>query len=199
MEGSGTNFINIEYFFNKVFDILDAIRSLFVTGEIGEGIISPGLISAYALWKIIASILIILFLFGISYLIVRIRELKKAEQERFQGYFVSELEDAPKNARWEKVVQLFESNNSSDWRLAIIEADTMLEDLVIHLGYDGNTLAERMKKIEPADFPTLQDAWEAHIVRNKIAHEGLDYRLPEREAKRVRLLFEKVFTDARYI
>ncbi len=82
--------------------------------------------------------------------------------------------------------------------MAIIEADLLLEDVITQMGYQGQSLGEKLKSIEQADFPMLQLAWEAHKVRNKIAHEGEKFILTQREARRVIDLFEVVLKDTRY-
>jgi hypothetical protein len=99
---------------------------------------------------------------------------------------------------WENIISALESDNPADWKLAIIEADTMLDAMVANIGYKGGNLGERLKMIEPSDFLTLNDAWEAHKVRNAIAHEG-GYELNKRETQRVIGLYEKVFREFRYI
>ncbi len=110
----------------------------------------------------------------------------------------AEVEKAPEskgNPKWVRVVSLINSNNSSDWRLAIIEADVMLEELLRVNGYHGDTIGDMLKAVEPSDMLTLDNAWEAHKVRNRIAHAGADFELTEREAKRVIVLFESVFKE----
>ena len=48
----------------------------------------------------------------------------------------------------------------------------MLDDMLARQGYVGDGVGEKLKAAEPENFRTLQDAWEAHKVRNQIAHEG---------------------------
>ncbi len=98
------------------------------------------------------------------------------------------------NVEWLRVQKALESDNPADWKLAIIEADTMLDSVVARMGYPGGNLGERLKAIEPSDFTTLNEAWEAHKVRNTIAHEG-NYELTKREVIRVVNLYEKVFRE----
>ncbi len=104
-----------------------------------------------------------------------------------------------KNVAWQRVVQLSESDNPSDWKLSIIEADTMLDKMIIGMGYHGETMGERMQAIEHSDFNTLDDAWEAHKVRNRIAHEGGDFLITGRETRRVIQLYKRVFEEFRLI
>ena len=81
------------------------------------------------------------------------------------------------------------------WRAAIIDADTMLEELVTGLGYTGDTFGEKLSSIRVNDFPTLQSAWEGHKMRNILAHEGSGFNLTERQKEITRRHFEAVFRD----
>lgn len=103
------------------------------------------------------------------------------------------------NARWLDVEQKINSANPGDWRLAILEADIILDDMLREMGLPGDTLGERLKSADPSFFNTLQDAWAAHKIRNVIAHEGASYNLSYNEAKRAVDLFEKVFREFYYI
>lgn len=105
------------------------------------------------------------------------------------------LAENQKNEKWEKILQLTESINSSDWRLAIIEADIMLDELLSKLQLPGDTMGEKLQAVEKSDFTTLDNAWEAHKFRNSIAHEGSDFLVNQREVRRVISLYESVFKE----
>lgn len=103
------------------------------------------------------------------------------------------------NEKWEKVLVHINSNNSSDWKLAILECDIILSDILEKMGYMQESIGEKLKSIEPSDFTNIEAAWEAHKIRNAIAHEGSDFMMNEREAKRVIGLYEAVFREFEYI
>lgn len=126
-----------------------------------------------------------------------VAKLKSKEPEYLSG------EDYPPvsqgNPRWEEVLRLLGSENPNDWRLAILEADIILDELVERMGYKGDTLGDKMKNIEKSDFRPLDEAWEAHKVRNILAHRGSDYILTKREARRVIDLYARVFEEFHFI
>lgn len=103
------------------------------------------------------------------------------------------------NPKWQKVLEHINSSSAGDWRLAILEADIMLDEVLDKMGYHGATVGDKLKSIEASDFTSLQDAWEAHKVRNQIAHEGSDFVINKPEAERVIKLFRKVFEEFEYI
>jgi hypothetical protein len=104
-----------------------------------------------------------------------------------------------KNSQWEKVVSHVNSENQNDWRQGIMEADIMLDDLLGELGLVGDNMGEKLKSVNRGDFKTIDNAWEAHKVRNNIAHEGLSFGLTHREAKRVISLYKSVFDEFKLI
>ena len=108
-------------------------------------------------------------------------------------------EDNPSEKRWEQVLTHLNSDKESDWRLAVLEADVLLDEMLTNMRYHGDSLGEKLKSVEKSDFLTLDSAWEAHAVRNKIAHEGASFALTEREARRVIKLYEEVFKEFHYI
>jgi hypothetical protein len=115
------------------------------------------------------------------------------------GTKLDEKTGGPKNTKWERVQRLLNSYNTNDWKQSIMEADIMLEEMLNKMGYKGNGIGEMLKQIEESDFITLNKAWEAHKVRNNIAHRGGDQVLSKDEAERVVGLYKKVFEEFYYI
>lgn len=98
-----------------------------------------------------------------------------------------------KNERWSKALGYLFSQHASDWKLSIIEADSMLEELLDQLGFKGDSLGDKLKSANQENFRELTIAWEVHTIRNRIAHEGLAFELSQHEAKRVIALYEQIF------
>lgn len=101
--------------------------------------------------------------------------------------------------RWQNILNNLNSSNEGDWRLAIIEADIILDDMLTRMGYHGDGVGEKLKAVEPSDFKTLQSAWDAHKVRNNIAHSGSSYKLSKAQAAKTIDLFKEVFEEFYFI
>ncbi len=99
------------------------------------------------------------------------------------------------NPKWKIVDEHIHSDDPNKWKLAIIEADIILNDLLDSLNLPGDTIGEKLKAVDTSDFRSIEDAWEAHKIRNAIAHEGSEFLINEREAQRVIGLYEKVFSE----
>lgn len=138
---------------------------------------------------------------GIIYCVIRIRQVRHLERMKFQDAERSvAAEDVPRtHLRWSKVQEQANSDSEQNWRLAILEADIMLNELLDLKGYKGDTMADKMKQVERADFNSIDEAWEAHKVRNTIAHEGASHKINNRETRRIISLYEKVFREFKVI
>ncbi len=181
------NYLNIEYLFNLIYRALIGARLFDVPPE-------------FIFWaKVVLFLITVIFGIIVVTLVFRIINLRRDEVRDFLNLLRTDTSgQAIHNKRWEKVVAYLESDNQSDWKQAIIEADTLLDEMVAAMHYPGENLGERLKNVEPSDFLTLQDAWDAHKIRNQIAHQT-DFTLTRREARRVMELYERVFREFEFI
>ncbi|MBU4536876.1 hypothetical protein KJ603_02465 [Patescibacteria group bacterium] len=104
-----------------------------------------------------------------------------------------------KNERWEKIVNYVNSDSPAEWRMAVLDADVILDEIMTKSGYSGVSLGEKLKQVEKSDFLTINSAWEAHKIRNQIAHGGTDSLLTQRTAKRAVGLYRTVFEEFQFI
>jgi len=182
-------FFNFEYIYQLIYYLL--------TGDKNFAFLDP-------LWRwimIIGYLLSTLFIIGIAYSLTRLSKIRKEESEILRLLTDQALDKNADqtNKRWLKVVEHIESENENDWRLAIIEADLMLDEMMSGMGYAGDSIGEKLKSVEKSDFTTIGFAWDAHKVRNRIAHEGSNFVLSKHEARRVVDLYKTVFNEFEYI
>lgn len=109
------------------------------------------------------------------------------------------IPEKQKNPRWEGIVLLAHSPNESDWRRAILDADIMLSQMLRDKGYPGDTIGDQLKMANPLQFTTIDIAWEAHRMRNALAHLGEAFPLSERDTRATIEQYRRVFTEFDYI
>jgi hypothetical protein len=149
-------------------------------------------------YSIIAFALSALFITGIIYTYIRSSELGDEEEKDLhrQQHLWQELHGGhSENTRWGHVQAHLESINPNDWKLAIIEADVLLERTLDKAGYVGATIGEKLKSSNIRSFATIDDAWQAHRIRNQIAHGGSDFVLTHKVAKEALVMYERVFVE----
>ncbi len=90
---------------------------------------------------------------------------------------------------WNDIERHFFAGNDNDLRIALIEADTLLDEALRGAGVQGTLLGDRLKKVTPAQLPNIEDVWGAHKLRNRIAHET-DFVLKRDLAERALTIYE---------
>jgi len=182
---------NVEYWFRLLYECLHGAC---------YGSVNTAWFAHLWLWIVaIGYILAIAALFVIVYTTMRLFELRRREEEYYGAVLVAPDDVTGANPRWLHIEELANSANTSDWRTAILEADIMLDEMLARQGYTGESVGEKLKRVETSDFNTLNNAWEAHKVRNQIAHEGSAFALSDTLAQRTIARYESVFREFRMI
>lgn len=189
MPATETTQANVEYFFRLLYDCLH--------GSCYGGMASLSALLAHLwIWIVIIGYAIaVIGLFIVIYATVRLFELREREREFYTTLINAPTAEIGSNPRWRHIESLMESDRSGDWREAIVEADILLDVLLTRQGYAGDGVGEKLKNADQTEFKTLSDAWEAHKVRNQIAHEGSAFDLQETLARRTIARYENVFRE----
>lgn len=182
------------------YDILTPIVS-WLFGIIG-GVNLAGIISflqtLWSVYAVLAYIVAAFFLGVFVYATVRKGQLEELQYDLIhheEEVYDEHFRTGPKSDRLGDIFKHIESENPNDWKLAIIEADIVLDDGLKQAGYIGTSLGERLRGISPAQMQSLDDAWEAHKVRNQIAHGGTDFVLTKRLAEDTLKQYRRVFAE----
>lgn len=80
---------------------------------------------------------------------------------------------------WREIQELANSENPSNWSMAVIRADGLLDGVLKEMGYEGESMAERLKIVNPAELPSIERVWSAHRLRNTIVHGPLEEHTKE--------------------
>lgn len=180
-------------FFGLDFSFLDNV-GWFVSLAAISGILAA-IWNIYAILAYIVSIiLLIIYVYATlrwnEYLALEAQQLRD-EEALYDEYY----RGVKKNSRLEEVFIHSQSDSPNDWKLAIIEADIILDGILKERGYAGTSLGERLRSITPSQLSTIDDAWEAHKVRNQIAHSGADFVLTHRIAEETINRYRRVFAE----
>lgn len=178
--------------------IIAALFGFFLGGEVSGVSFREAAESFWSVFTIVSFILSALLLWGTIYAMVRFGQLAEVEQQQLreaEHAFRHAAGTSAKNQKWNEVKKHIASDNPNDWRLAIIEADIMLDEALNKAGYVGASIGDKLKTVNPQQFRRVQDAWQAHKVRNDIAHRGSDFVLTKKIAGEAINQFERVFEE----
>jgi len=186
------NYLNIEYVFSKIVQYAGPVFKFFTN---------------HHTWTVIGTVsmlLTIIFLFIIIFSLVRLIEIQLYDKEEIDHEIHNALlkekeKERNANPRWHYIQTLIESPNDSDWRVAIIEADSLMEEALKEKGIAGDTVSELLEGAKESGYRSIQDAWDAHLVRNQIAHEGTNFPISQIEGRRVIKMFQNFFEELKII
>lgn len=94
--------------------------------------------------------------------------------------------------RWTELEAML-NEGESHWQVAIIEADKLFDRVLKSMHLPGTTMGERLKFLTRSR-PELRYVWEAHLVRNRLAHES-NFYLTRRTTADTLQTFKKAFRD----
>lgn len=96
--------------------------------------------------------------------------------------------------RWKRIMRRLESANVTEYKLAVIETDLLLDETLKRMRLAGQNVDERLEKVTPFMVENLEELRQAHQVRNSVVYDP-DYQLPLGEARRVLLVYQKAFEN----
>lgn len=114
-------------------------------------------------------------------------------REGFTGMDVPIMLTKKKNKarkQWQEIRQKLASDNENEYKIAVIEADKFIGDLVAGLGYPGDNFGERLDNINEGQIANIEGLRQAHATRNRIVHDD-DFVLEKQEVEGVISQYEE--------
>jgi uncharacterized membrane protein YcaP (DUF421 family) len=143
--------------------------------ETASGGLELNLLIGYAL---AAFLILVLFVIAIVWL------KKKFSRPELYGMTREQVEK-----KWKQIIATSKLNGDMGLKLAIIEADNLLDAALKSLVMPGDTLGERLKSAG-YKYPKIKNVWWAHKLRNNLVHDH-SFRLNSSQAKKALNEFEK--------
>lgn len=157
-----------------------------------------GALGEIVFWlKITAGVVVSALLGFIAIIAIKFREIGKgiaADSAAMPEKLPPDVVDKT----WQEVLAKIESVNPSDWNIAVIRADSIFDGILKNMNLPGENMGERLKQLDTAELQSLNSVWEAHKIRNRIAHET-DQTLTHDEARRAIFLFENGLKELGYL
>lgn len=143
--------------------------------------------------KIIFIVIGALFLLAIIFLLLKNSWLKRRFLEDWTEFFIYRPFGVKKTFKqWAKVLKRLETGKEADYKLAVIEADGLLNDILKKMGYKGETMAKILEQLDATILPNIEQIWKVHKIRNNVVHDP-DYELSLEDARKVLGIYEKTF------
>lgn len=138
---------------------------------------SPELQQEFFPAKVIFIFFSVVFFIGVVYFMFVSSYLKYQFVIDVTEFFQIQPAGARKVAkRWKRIQKMADSGIESDYKLALIEADDLLQDVLKDKGFSGETFEERIKQAGEIQIPDLERVLQVHQTRNQVVYEP-DYQL----------------------
>jgi hypothetical protein len=146
-------------------------------------------------------------LIDVVLLIVLLYVLRGSLRMRRQGHpnfkpstRVVTLQSELSKKRWERASEKINSNDASNLKLAIIEADKLMDDTLKKIGVKGDTTMDRIRALAASSkrLSSLDRVMRAHRIRNNIVHTP-DFAITPPEARRAMEDFESFLREIKAI
>lgn len=142
----------------------------------------------------------VVFLAGAFWATLKIWEIHHIVHEKYAPIHLEEMAAKEKLSQWQVVLDHVNSESPAEWKIAILEADDILDEILEDQGYEGDTVAEKLKSMSRTKIASYDDIWEAHKVRNEIAHGGsIEMDLSKKMARDTIAKFGNAFKELGYL
>lgn len=95
--------------------------------------------------------------------------------------------------RWLKIENGLVKDDPRTYNMAVLNADKLLDRALHEMGIPGKTMGERLKRIGDK-IPNINAVWQAHKLRNNIAHET-DFEVGYNQASHALSIFKQALKD----
>ncbi|MDD5589749.1 MAG: hypothetical protein PHQ47_01070 [Candidatus Portnoybacteria bacterium] len=96
--------------------------------------------------------------------------------------------------KWNQIKIRIETGDETNLKMAVIEADSMLDEILKRMSLPGKDMGERLEQISKNHLPSIDDVWEAHRLRNTIVHNP-DIGISHKEAEKSIEAYEKALKE----
>lgn len=99
---------------------------------------------------------------------------------------------------WKQIQKRLKTKKESQLKLAVLEADQILNEILRMAGYQGKNLDERLSQITPAELCNIEEIKQAHKLKNRIVSEA-DFIIASNEAEIIIDIYKKAFQELNLI
>lgn len=154
--------------------------------------------------KIIALIFIALFLIGIFYYIKKLKIICKWK-EKWQDWWgiIPSIDSTSKSQKkWQAIEQFLSEPHESSWKLAVIQAESIVKKTLILIGYTGKQIKNLkedeflniLEELKLRNYQNLNIIFDIHEIRQRII-EDKNFPLDQNKAKEIVKIYKNFWQE----
>lgn len=139
-----------------------------------------------------------LFLWGIIHIISKTHYLE-IKKEQFLDILGKDYLSKRRSLKgWLQIQKRLLSPDQNDWKLAILEADHILNEILKISGYLGARLEDKLDLITEAQLSNVDEIMNVHKIRDKISGDP-SFAVTQEEAREIIDVYKKSFIELNLI
>ncbi len=95
---------------------------------------------------------------------------------------------------WTGIIKKLDEGRESEYKLAVVQADTMISEAFKRAGYKGKDLEDLVGKLSKSVLSNNAELIKAHKTRNEVVANP-DYKLSLDETKKLLNVYQRTLTD----
>jgi len=171
--------------FNNIFNNFDPIDFL----------LNPPFPEYFLVMKIVFILIFLYFLLAIIFNLKNTHYLQWYYGESFSEFMSKRPYGTKKmDVVWSDITKRLDTGIEADYKLAIMEADEVLETVLKKVGYSGKTLGEMLESLTYVQLLNVHEIKTVHKTRGDIIRDP-NYMLSLGEAKKLLKIYHKALVD----
>lgn len=151
------------------------------------------------LWwlQVVSVILSAVFLWGIIHIITATNYINLKKEQFLEPFGKDYVSRRRSLIAWKNIQKRLNSEDQNDWKLAILEADHILNEILKMSGYLGK-LSDQLKMLSEEQLKNIEDVSRAHGIADKIKNDP-SFLITQDEAREVIEVYKQSFKDLNLI
>jgi len=115
-----------------------------------------------------------------------------------RGSYIPLISKKRMRKKWNKIKIRLESDDFSQYKLAVLEADEIINKFLKAMELKGNNMIERLDKLKPGQLEEAEILKKAHKVRNQIVNDP-SFQIEKTKAKETLDIYAKFLTENEFM
>lgn len=146
-------------------------------------------------WLQLVSVLLSgLFIWGIVYILTKISYFNGKVEDYMDILGFGNLTKRRSLKGWEQIKKRIASPDQQDWKLAVLEADKILNEILKMAGYLGTDLSKKLGVLTKENLSNLEEIKKSHFLSDKIMNDP-SMELKKEDAIIALKAFKKAFIE----
>ncbi|MBI2024783.1 MAG: hypothetical protein HYT03_01670 [Candidatus Harrisonbacteria bacterium] len=167
-----------------------AVEYILIFREIAGSILRPAIPTLEWIALIVSGI----FIWGSVYSIAKSEWLRSRREYYMDFLGMGDVGRWRQLRAWKQIKKRVQSHDIQNWKLAILEADKLMDDTIKTSGFRADTTDERFKQITTSFLSDAEVIQNVHKIRNRIAQEP-DFVITHDQALEILRTYKKAFQD----